>query len=260
VVLARAHAVSDAGTPNREMAVLAYQSYGQGKVVALVGQGLWRWAFLPPELKDYGSCYDDFWTQLIRWLVSQSDFLPGREVSLRTDRTSYSPSDTVNFMAFTRGKGAAQLPPLRIMAPDGRVSSLHLGKAGGAQADFIGSFRPRLPGEYLADLSPGPSPTRGGVPEGRGGITVPFTVYQTCAEDIITAADPELMRRIAQAGGGEALSQQGLKELPQKLRDAQSLLTTRTEPRPAWDRGWVLGALLGALSLEWVLRRRAGLV
>src|SRR5260370_26541432 len=104
-------------------------------------------------------------------------------------------------MAFTRGKAAAQLPPLRIMAPDGRVSSLRLGKAGGAQADFIGSFRPRLPGEYLADLSPGPSPGRGGAPEGRGEVTVPFTVYQTCEEDIITAADPELMRRIAQAGG-----------------------------------------------------------
>ena len=89
---------------------------------------------------------------------------------------------------------------------------------------------------------------------------MPFTVYQTCEEDIITAADPELMRRIAQAGGGELLSLQGLKELPQKLRDAQSLLTTRTEARPAWDRWWVLAALLGALSLEWVIRRRVGLV
>src|SRR5205085_10654200 len=119
-------------------------------VVALVGQGLWRWAFLPPELKDYATCYDDFWTQLIRWLVSQSDFLPGQEVSLRTDRTSYSPGDTVNVLAFARGRSVTQLPPLRITAPDGRVSSIHLGKAGGAQADFTGSFRPKQPGEYVA--------------------------------------------------------------------------------------------------------------
>jgi hypothetical protein len=165
----------------------------------------------------------------------------------------------VHLLAFARGRGAAQLPPLQITAPAGRVSSIRLGKAGGAQADFTGSFRPKQPGEYLASLSSSghPSSVRGGA---GGEAMVPFTVYQTGEEDIITAADPDLMRRIAQAGGGELLTLRDLRELPQKLRDAQSLLTTRTEPRPAWDRAWVLAAILGALSLEWVLRRRMGWV
>jgi hypothetical protein len=249
----------------KEMAVLAYQNYGQGKVVALVGQGLWRWAFLPPELKEYASCYSDFWTQLIRWLVSQSDFLPGQDVSLKSERTTYSPGETVNFLAYDRGTGTTRLPPLRITGPDGRVFPIRLGKVGGKQADFIGSFKPKLPGEYLAHLSSSspPSPRRGGAGGGvRPGsdVLVPFTVFHTREEDIITAADPELMRQIAQASGGETLSIQELDELPQKLKVAHALLTIRTEPRPAWDRWWVLASLLGALSLEWLLRRRMGLL
>jgi hypothetical protein len=252
VVLARASGVPGAAAGNKEMAVLAYQNYGQGKAVALIGQGLWRWAFLPPELKDYAGCYRDFWTQLVRWLVSQSDFLPGQDVSLKTDRAGYSPGETVNFMAFLRGKGMGRLPPLKIAGPSGKVSQLVLGKGSGSQADFAGAFKPREAGEYVATLA---------LPGSRSGsVTAPFSVFETREEDIVTAADPQLMRQIAQAGGGEALSLGELDSLPQRLREAQSLLFTRTEPRPAWDRWWVLAALLGVLSLEWMVRRRLGMV
>jgi hypothetical protein len=251
VVLARTSGLPASGQ-NREMAVLAYQNYGQGKVVGLVGQGLWRWAFLPPDLKDYAGCYNDFWTQLIRWLVSQSDFLPGQDVSLKTDRTSYSPGDTVNLLVFTRGRGAGQAPAVRIVAPDGRESPLQLGKAGGNQADYTGAFKPRQPGEYLATLSLAGSRS--------GGLTVPFSVFHTGEEDVITAADPQLMAQVARAGGGEALTLDDLRQLPQKLRDAQSLLVLKTEPHSAWDRWWVLAGLLALLTAEWTARRRMGLV
>src|SRR5262249_32971101 len=63
VVLARAQSADAADASAQEMALLAYQRYGQGKVMAVVGQGLWRWAFLPPDLAPYGRVYDEFWTQ-----------------------------------------------------------------------------------------------------------------------------------------------------------------------------------------------------
>ena len=52
MVLARAQNDESAGDAGaKEMALIAYQRYGQGKSVAIIGQGLWQWAFLPPELK-----------------------------------------------------------------------------------------------------------------------------------------------------------------------------------------------------------------
>lgn len=253
VVLARAEGVRLAGSDtSREMAVLAYQNYGQGKVVALVGHGLWRWAFLPPDLKQFTGCYNDFWTQLTRWLVSQSDFLPGQEVTLKPDRTSYSPGDTARLLAFVRGSHARALPSLELLKPDGKTERVSLTKGSGTEADYSAAFKPRVPGEYVASLKLSDSPA--------GSIMAPFNVYHAREEDLVTAADPALMSRIAQSGGGEVLSLESLPSFPQKLRDARSLLTIRTQPRPAWDRWWVLAILLSLLTTEWVLRRRWGLI
>jgi hypothetical protein len=196
------------------MAVLAYQNYGQGKVLSLVGEGLWRWALLPPELKDYATCYSDFWTQLIRWMVNQSDFLPGQDVSLKTDHATYAAGDTVALLAFVRGKKQAALPPVTITQPDGHTARVALGK-GGSQADFVGAYRPEGPGEYLASLDR---------PRG-GSLIVPFNVYPDSEEDLVTAADPDLMRQIAHEGGGEALTPGTLRDLPDKLKQARSILT-----------------------------------
>jgi hypothetical protein len=256
VVLARAAGVasgiSGAGNQaeDKEMAVLAYQNYGQGKVLSLVGEGLWRWALLPPELKDYTTCYSDFWTQLVRWMVNQSDFLPGQDVSLKTDRATYAAGDSVGLLAFVRGKTQTQLPPVTITQPDGRSTQLMLGKAGGSQADFVGAYKPQGPGEYVAALAR----------PGAGSIIVPFSVYPDSEEDLVTAADPELMRQIAHEGGGEALTVSDLKELPDKLRQARMTLTDKTAARSAWDQSWVLALILALLTCEWALRRRFGLL
>jgi hypothetical protein len=249
VVLARA---AEASGQQSEMTLLAYQNYGQGKVVSLVGEGLWRWAFLPPELKDYAGCYTEFWTQLVRWLVNQSDFLPGQDVTLRTDKATYSLGEAVNLLAFVRGggKSAGALPPVEIATPDGQKTPLQLGKAGGQQADFVGSFKPRVPGEYLATMKRSKAAP----------ILVPFSVFPGREEKIITAADPELMRQIALASGGEALTIDQLPELSSRLQEAQALMVTKHESRSAWDKSWVLGTLIGLLALEWILRRRWGML
>jgi hypothetical protein len=248
VVLATAADVPGGGS-RKEMAVLAYENYGQGKVVSLIGQGLWRWAFLPPDLKDYSGCYNDFWTQLVRWLVNRSDFLPGQDITLKTDHATYALGDTVNFLAYVRGAHRPEFPPVRITDPSGKTAETKLGKTQGGHADFIGSYKPREAGEYLASVArPGGDP-----------LLIPFSVYPRSEEGVITAADPDLMRQIAAAGGGEALSTDQLAELPARLREAQSMQVTRHDTRSAWDKGWVLGAVLGFLTVEWLLRRRWGL-
>lgn len=252
VVLARANGVPSG--PEQEMTVLAYQNYGQGRVVSLVGQGLWRWAFLPPEQEKYAACYTDFWTQMVRWLVSQSDFLPGQAISLRTDQSNYAPGDTVNLMAFVRGGAREMSPPtVKVTGPDGKISQVRLGKAGGKQADFVGIYQPRLPGEYVLQLE------QQGARAGVAAALVPFQVSANQLEDLITGADPDLMHRIAQAGRGQNISVAELIDLPEKLSTARDSFTQRTEPRAIWDNGWMLGLLLAALGAEWVLRRRFGL-
>jgi hypothetical protein len=255
VVLARAEGSDEAGTDETapEMALLAYQRYGQGKTMAVVGQGLWRWAFLPPELERYGQVYNEFWTQTIRWLVSESDFLPGQNIALRTDRTSYSSQETVVFLGYLRGPKPSAPPIITVTQPDGKTATLATGRGDGKAADFTAAFHPPLPGEYLATVPP-PAGSSTTVP-----TSAAFTVYPGQEEDANRSADPVLMRQIAEAGGGQALRLDELKNLPEKLRAAEQATSRTEEPRTAWDRGWVLALLVGLLTAEWGLRRRAGL-
>lgn len=252
VVLARAKGMSNGTQPNLEMAVVAFQRYGDGLVLSLVGQGLWRWALLPPELVDYGQCYTDFWTQMVRWMVNQSDFLPGQNLTLRTDHFAFSPGESVNLMAFVRGSNRTALSPVTITGPDGKSVQVALSKANGKQADFMGSYQPKIPGDYTATLTqPG---TRGGQ------VTAPFSVYERQQEDMNSSADPALMAQIAKAGGGKALSLNEIKELPRLLNESEAWTQKKPEPQSLWDRWEVLAFILGLLSVEWFIRRRMGLV
>jgi hypothetical protein len=248
VVLARA------GTgDSTEMAILAYQRYGQGKTLAIAGQGLWRWAFLPPELAQYGQVYADFWTQTIRWLVNDSEFLPGQNLSLRTDRMTYAQKDVVNFLGYVRGVKPATLPEITLTQPDGKTVSIVPAKADGNAADFTATFRPTLPGEYIATMPP-LNGTERSVP-----ASASFTVYPGQEEDANRTADPALMQQIAAASGGQALTPADLSSLPERVRAVELASRQTEDARSLWDRGWVLALLVGALGAEWLLRRRIGL-
>lgn len=249
VVLARAAGVQS-GAPDKEMAVVAYQNYGKGKVLSLVGEGLWRWALLPPELKDYTACYNDFWTQLIRWMVNQSDFLPGQDLSLKTDHSEYGSGDKVRLLAFSRGGKSSMLPPVVVTGPDGKSVNVTLGASAAGGADYSAVYQPQQSGEYLASIA------RPHV----GAVVAPFSVYPDREEDRNTAADPSLMDQIARASGGDVQQLDQLRQLPERLHEARATLADTTLAHSAWDRGWVLALLMGLLTFEWILRRRLGLI
>jgi len=59
VILAK----SKTGTNAQEIAVISYQRYGKGKVMSIGSAGLWRWAFMPEDFKQYDEVYQLFWRQ-----------------------------------------------------------------------------------------------------------------------------------------------------------------------------------------------------
>lgn len=251
VVLARAEGAPDDSA--KEMATLAYLRYGSGKSMAVVGQGMWRWAFLPPELEGYGRVYQEFWSQVIRWMVSDSDFLPGQKAAIRTDRSTYAPGDTVSLLGYARVKGGPLPARLRVTLPDGTRTEIAAARADGKVADFTALYRPGRPGEYTVSLQ------NAGAGDARASCT--FTVAESSEEDMNTSADPDLMRRLASVGGGISLSPGDVRGLPDRLAalEREPSRESRAEPRASWDRSWFLACLLAAAGLEWWLRRRWGL-
>ena len=251
VVLARAEnaeSANDADAP--ELALLAYQRYGQGKVLALSGDGLWRWAFPPQAQAQYGRAYADFWTQTLRWLISGSDFLPGQNLSLTTDRAAYSERDTVRLIGHIRGAKPARPPVITLALPDGKSAQVASAFSTGGAGDFAATFRPTQPGDYVATVAP-VSP-----PEKSAPVRAAFSVSSGLQEDANRAADPELMRRIAAAGGGEALQEAELPALSEKLRAAELAARPQNGSRTLWDNGFLLALLLALWAAPLLAKRK----
>jgi len=241
------------GEPEGEIAAIAHQRYGKGKVMSIGATGMWRWAFLPEDLESYDDVYAKFWGQMIRWLVADSDFLPGQDISFRVDRHAYDEGDTVGFVVRTKFVDETDYEPrIVVTAPDGSERDILPTSAEDLAALYSASFLPEQEGEYRAVLH-----NNVGTPEQE---ELRFTVYTDSIENRFVAADPDLMSAIADTTGGAAIEPSDIGQLPELLAEFQQLTHEEEDPVDVWDRLALFFAIIGLLSLEWFLRRRSGLV
>lgn len=241
------------GEPSGEIAAIAHQRYGKGKVMSIGATGLWRWAFLPEELESYDAIYAKFWGQMIRWLVAESDFLPGQDISFRVDRYAYDEGDAVTLVVRTKFMDEADYTPrIEVTAPDGSVRDM-VPTASEERAEmYTASFLPDQEGEFRAVLH-----SNVGSPEEE---ELRFTVYADSIENRFVAADPDLMSVIADTTGGEALEPADIGRLPALLAEFQQMTRAEEDPVDVWDRMALFSAIIALLAVEWFLRRRSGLV
>jgi hypothetical protein len=240
------------------MPAIVYQPYGSGRVVCLEGAGMWRWAFLPPasQQQDQEEVYGNLWHSLLRWLISGANLLPGQKMTLRTDKVSFNTTDNATVTLMTRDESAASALPQIELIPEGADKPAQTVKPIPA-GDEPGTFRVpfgKLPeGRYQARIAGAPA-------EDAAAKTV-FDVKLLGEEQLNLAARPDLMKRIADDSGGAAIEDDNLASIEQQF--AQHMERTRPAAihrTSAWDRGWVLLAVLALWGITWALRRSGGLV
>ena len=73
-------------------------------------------------------------------------------------------------------------------------------------------------------------------------------------------ARPDLMANIARASGGQVISSDA-KDATKLAYSFDNLPPATVEYRrtPLWDKGWWLVAILGLLTIEWIVRRVNGM-
>ncbi len=236
-----------------EIATVAYQRYGKGKVMSIGASGLWQWGFLPGELEQYDDVYGRFWGQMIRWLVSDSEFLPGQDISFVIDKNNCKPGDTVQIGVRARLIDQSQYKPwVELTAPDGTSTRLNPELERENANVYIARCTPEQQGEYKATLH-----NNIGQPEQE---TLRFTVYQDSIETRYISADREFLDQLSHTTGGESLELAELGALPEKVKVFEKLSCMRSKPRDIWDRLSVFGTLVCLLGVEWFVRRASGLV
>jgi hypothetical protein len=250
VVLAKSE--TEPGPP-----VFTYQSYGTGRVVAVEGSGMWRWAFLSPQYQQHDQVYESMWQSLLRWLVSSVGLVPGQDLVLRTDKVTYTASEPVTALLLSRDESAGSTKMAVDLTDEGSGSSrkVPLIPVGDEPGVYRVPFGVLPVGAYRAQV------TGDSVGTANSSTTVAFDVRSFSAEQLDVQARPDLMARIAEQSGGAVLAARGSVSLSDQFRE--HLAKSRPEKVrriSAWDRWWVLAAVFAVWGTAWGLRRSAGLV
>jgi hypothetical protein len=239
-----------ASASNQEGPVmLAYQRYGLGKALSLNASGLWRWSFRETGQEESEIAYGRFWISLLQWLVSGSQFLPGADVSLTSSRRYYSSEQSMQFLLSTRNLDRANYKPSLEISGAGRQVEIEPRQRG---ESFVAEAGPFPPGTYRVTL--------------RNNVGKPAELVQSVevvsasVENRELSADPDAMRKLAEASGGAVVGGSDVARLPELVRRWEAARQIAHRQQPVWDRWWLLTGLLALLASEWWLRRREGLL
>jgi len=231
-------------------AAIAHARVGRGQALAVMTEGLWRWALLPENLGAHDSVYQMFWSRTVRWLALGGDFLPGQAVSLSSSAVFAAPGETVTAIVRTRTAdelvGDLQLVHID---PDGKESSVAFAVDEAERSMRLGTVLASGEGvhEFRLDTPHLLPPTQ----------SVRFAVYDDRAELRDTSADQELLRAIASGTGGEVLAIDerdrlaDLLELEKVVREED----VKYARLIAWDSPWLFGVIVLLLVGEWIWRR-----
>ncbi len=238
------------------MAAVTYQNVGHGRVFAVLGDGLWRWAFLPNRVRTYDSVYRLFWSRAIRWLAIGGPFLPGQWVSMNQSTLVAKPGESVTVTATARFVKPRMFDPkLKIIWPDGQTQNRTLTTVPGSRSPHhTTTFEPDQSGVYELELS-----YRDADGQSRR-IVGHLAVHDRSVERLDPSARPDLLAQISQATGGQRV---GVERPDDLLKIVQARgQSQRSAPghRYVFDRIAVFGLITCLFGLDWFWRRARGIL
>lgn len=251
--LATVLAVGVGGAGSQPSPAVVYQPYGTGRVVVIEGAGMWRWAFLPPQSQQSDQVYASLWQSLLRWLVSGGQLLPGQKMTLRADKVSFASTENATATLVVR-EGAGSKTPTVELSSNGAAAKKFTGSAAGeAAGTWRFNFGKLAAGRYQAYVV-------GAAAEDSGAKTM-FDVQSFGPEELDIKPRPDLMARLANESGGAVLDGDDPAVVSRKFDQHWAKLhPPRFERVAAWDRGWVMAAVIAAWACAWAVRRSGGLV
>jgi len=246
VVLAEAD-----GNEENPKPLLITQTYGKGRVIAFAGDSTWRW-----WMEGFQSAHKRFWRQIVLWLARKDQEHQGN-VWVRLDNTRFFPANRVEF---TAGAQSPQGEPIagaeikaEIVKPDGKRAPVVMVDK---EDHLTGTFRDTLqPGDYTIEVVAYHEGNRLGTARAR------FTVAEQDLELDNASSDPDAMKGVAMASGGEVVRAEMLaKWLDERLAKSDYLDVKQETKTTLWDTWSFFFAVLLLLTVEWYLRKRWGLV
>lgn len=240
------------------MAALTTVRVGTGVVMAVLTEGLWRWQLLPGVAEDAQaeSVYGMFWVRALQWLATGGEFLPGQDIAIEADRLGVDPGETVSLRISTRYIENQALD-LRLVAIDmqGNTQPVNV-EPSTTSGTYTASYTPTETGVVRFELT---TPGRDDLIDPSQPMATRIAVVQRSLERRDTSAQPDRLKALTEATGGQCLDLDEPQPLVDYLQTLQALRGSDDVVDYDFNTWTVFALIAGCFGLEWILRRRAGL-
>ncbi|MGL6073638.1 MAG: hypothetical protein ACRC8S_05690 [Fimbriiglobus sp.] len=243
----------------------------RGRVLAFAAMDTSLWQKLGQPQSNQGvELYGQYWRQLIRWLAHQDEETGQVFARPELPRLPVGGRQTIRIGVRQPG-GTPALEPqfsVKILAPgEAEATAADRAYQPDSEGRFRVNFEPTVPGEYQIKVVGRGKDAKGEAITGEA--TARFFAYPVASDEmLIKAARPEVLQRIATAGGGQF---HRLEDLPNYFKSLLAKPMEVAKPRPKfypdWRRDSSQGFLpawlvlfVALLGTEWLLRRSWGLV
>jgi hypothetical protein len=229
---------------------IVQRRFGQGQVISVGVDGLWRWAF-NAKVEGVNTLFDRFWDQMVLWLMAGRDFLPNQQFSLRTSSANILLGEKAYFRVVMRAPDAkVKEIPIVFYRGEQEVGRATLNQVPGQDVyRLLAEYLPEKVGKYRASVRFPDGTTQ----ESR------FIVFQENLEETEVATDVGFLKRLCESSGGRLLAPAELAKLNTELRNEKMDTTPKTRLQTVWDRAWFFYLIGLFFGIDWYLRRRWGL-
>ncbi len=232
--------------------LMATQYVGSGRSVFVGFDDSWRWRRLGEKY------FNRFWIQTLRYLVEGKLAGSRNRVLLLTDRDRFQPGEAV---VVTVRLLDEKFQPL--LQPGAELSMTNAGKAARTiTLEPIESRPGYYQGRFIAD-QPGTAQLAVSLPA-KGGEPLKVTREIAIAPSDVELSNPVMRRatlvELAEQTGGKYYEIDAARQLPLGIEDRSQTMIVRERPKPLWDNAYVFAALVGLLTIEWIVRRAKNLL
>ncbi len=240
---------ADTGATKLPAAVL--RPFGAGRVYYHAFDDSWRWRY---EVAD--QYHVKFWNQLASFVAEPPFAARDKFVALDAGQLTYNPGENASFRVRLRdgeGKPVTDAAVAAVLFRDGqKVATISLTPDAGGL--YRGKSAGLEPGNYEMAVESAV------VPEGQLKARTQFKVAgRESAERTLLSINEDLMRQISIASGGQYYREEQCDELVAAIK---GLSDGRVEEhdRVLWQEWPWFSVIVGLLTLEWILRKRAGML
>ena len=238
---------------SEQVPLLVTRRFGAGRVLYCSADETWRWRF-----KNADVYHQRYWNQVANWVMEMPFTISDDYLSLDTDAVSYQAGDSAVIRARLRdgaGKPVLQANAEAVLWQGTKVAGRFSLVADENQSGVFRAKTDALPaGSYQLAVE------AAGYNQQALQSRLEFAVEEETSDELtLLGGNPRLLQEMAQVAGGRYFSEAQYQDLIDELDPYSSGKVIETET-VLWDSYWWFAAVMLLLSLEWWLRKRAGLL